>query len=96
MVPANEGNDKAPGLGHGNDRRIRAFMFQVRRDGANQDAGRADTDDRAAAAEQIGDMRPCLAEMMRRLGATHGMTVNIGIKCLCQLAGKRKPGRRQA
>ncbi len=96
MMPADEGNDEAPGLRHGNDRCVGAFVLQMRGHRADQDAGRADADDRTAAAEQIGDMCPRLAEMMWRLRAAHGMAMNIGIKFARQLSGQHKPGLRQA
>ena len=96
VMAADKRHSDPAALGDGDDRRIRALVAQMRGDRPDQDAGGADSDHRPAAAEQVGDMRLCPAEMMRRVRTANGMTVDIGVNRLGKPPGKRQPGARQA
>ena len=71
-------------------------MIQVRRHGADQDAGGTDPDDRTPAAEQVGNMLARPAKMMRRIRTANGVAMNIAIERIRQLSREFHACLRQA
>ena len=95
-MPANQRHRYIATFGNGDHRGVCPLVAEMRCHGPDQNAGGADSDHRPAAAEQVGDMRRRLAEMMRCIRAANRMPVNVGINHFGQPPGDCKPGLRQA
>ena len=66
VMAAEQRHRDAAVLGDGDDRRLAALVGEQRRDGADQDAGGADADDRRAGGEQRAQVRDRVGERLRR------------------------------
>ena len=91
-MPAHQRHRDVAAFGHGDHRCIGTLVAKMGSHGPDEDAGSANADNRPSAAEQIGNMRRCLAEMIRRVRAANGMTVDIAVNHLGKPSGDRQSG----